>query len=368
MPTDALAPAQWTLPLWLGWLPVVLLVLVAGSAGLGLAYEWAVESNSANLAIKLALRPDGSPGLAIDPAAIPRGGWWTSNATHLAAWAVALERVMDGEDHSEEVRSLLSAARHGSQLSASARFIIEPSGTTAETGGSPDRSHVGRTRDVVTLMTTGRRLRKAGKLEASLRAYRSAMEIASKAGRDNLEAPSFSDDPQLRRYALPHEALIGLVARDMVAAGDWTHEQWLAALPPTSTASLVVSRVLANSQKRLDADRLADLAIQQGASPVPPGYDPAEHRAAGAEALAYRRRWTDAAEQYRLAIDQADDDLTRRMWWLNLADMALQSGDDSGRARAIEAAKAPESVDEVTKRALKYQQSLPGLASSGPRR
>jgi hypothetical protein len=364
-PTDSLAPSQWTLPLWLGWLPVVVLVVVTGSAGLALAYEWAVESNSANLAIQLALRPEGSPGSRIDMAAIPRGGWWTSNATHLSAWAVALARASDGEDHSEEIRSLVSAARHSSQLSAQSRFVVQPEESAAKPGDSSDFSYLGRTRDVVTLMTTGRRLRKAGKLDASLRAYRSAMEIAARANRDNLEPPAFSEDSQIRRYPLPHEAMIGLVVRDMTSAGDWTQEQWLGALPPTATASLVVARVLAGSRQRDDADRFADLAIQQGASPPPAGYDPAEHRAAGAEALAYRRRWTDAAEQYRLAIDQVEDDLTRRMWWLNLADLAQQLNDDSGRARAIEAAKTSEAGDEVTRRALKYQQSLPGMASSG---
>ncbi len=152
----------------------------------------------------------------------------------------------------------------------------------------------------------------------------------------------------------------------MAEDGEWTPEQWAEALPPSATASLVASRVLARMRKRPEADRLADLAIRQAEAPTPPGYDPAEHRAAGAEALAYRGRWTDAAEQYRLAIDQAEDDATRRMWWLNLAEVAQRLGDDSSRARAIEAAKAPDSADEITRRALQYQQSLPGPGLVGP--
>jgi hypothetical protein len=366
-PTAALAPGQWTLPLWLAWLPVFAFVLVVGSGGVALAYGWALESIGAGNAIRLALRAEGSPGSPIDPTTIPRGGWWFSNATHLSAWAVALERSGDGEDHSEEVRSIGEAARNASQLSSRARFLLDPPDHEPEPGASPDLSHLGRTRDVVTLVATGRKLRKAGKLEASLRAYRSAMEMAARADLDDLDPPTFSEDRQVFRYALPHEALVGLVALDMVSAGDWTSEQWEAALPPTALASLSASRVLARSKKRPEADRLADLAIRQAGAPPPPGFDPAEHRAASAEALAYRQRWTDAAELYRLAIDLVDDDPTRRRWWLNLAEVAQRLNDEPARARAIEAARAPDSGDEITKRALKYQQSLSGLASSSPR-
>jgi hypothetical protein len=204
-----------------------------------------------------------------------------------------------------------------------------------------------------------------GKVESAIRAYRSAMEIASKASLKDLESPVFYEDRQVLRYALPREALLGFVVRTMTEDGEWTNEQWSEALPPSAVCSLVASRVFALKQNRSDADRLADLAIRQAESPSPPpGFDLAEERAAGAEALAYRGRWTDAAEQYRLAIDQADDDPTRRMWWLNMAEVAQRMGDDSARARAIEAAKSPDSTDKITRRALQYQQSLPGLVSA----
>ena len=366
-PTDVLAPAQWTLPLWLGWFPVLLVALVFGSGGLALAYGWAVESNAANVAMRLALRDEKANAPPIDVASIPRGGWWLSNASHLTAWAIALERSTDGEDHSEDVRSLFDAARNASQLSARSRFVLEPA-ETAENAVPADLSHLGRPREVVTLVWTARRLRKAGKTDASLRAYRSAMEIAAKSVCDEGDVPAFDEDRQVLRYALPREALLGLVARDMAEAGEWTREQWTEALPPSAAATLVASRVLAKKQQRAEADRLADLAIRQAGEPTPPGFDPAEQRAAGAEALAYRGRWTDAAEQYRRAIDLAEDDTTRRMWWLNLAELAHRVDDASGRARAIEAAKAPDSSDEITRRALKYQQNATGLASSGPRR
>jgi tetratricopeptide (TPR) repeat protein len=275
---------------------------------------------------------------------------------------MALVRAGDGEDHSEEIRSLLDSSRNASRLAARTRFVVDLPESNAP-GSSLDLSHLGRTRDVVTLVWTGRRLRNEGKADSAIRAYRSAMEIASKTSLADLDPPTFFEDPQVRRYALPRESLLGFVAKAMAEDGEWTREQWAEALPPSAAASLVTSRVLAKMQKRADADRLADLAIRQNEVPTPPGYDPAEDRAAGAEALAYRGRWTDAAEQYRRAIDQAEDDATRRMWWLNLAEVAQRVGDDAGRVRAIEAAKSPTSVDEITRRALRYQQSLPGFAS-----
>ena len=351
------------MPLWLGWFPVLLTTVTVGIAGIALAYEWSIEANNANLAIRLATRPEGSPGSTIDTTLIPRGGWWTSTATHLSAWAMALIRSGDGEDHSEEIRSLLESSRNASRLASRARFVVEMPESNAP-GSLPNLSHLGRTRDVVTLVWTGRRLRKEGKLDSAIRAYRSAMEIASKTNLANIDPPTFHEDPQVRRYALPREALLAFVAKAMAEDGEWTREQWAEALPPSATASLVASRVFAKMQKRSDADRLADLAIRQAETPTAPGYDPAEARAAGAEALAYRSRWPEAADQYRRAIDLAEDDATRRMWWLNLAEVAQRMQDDAGRARAIEAAKSLSSVDEVTRRALRYQQSLPGLAST----
>ena len=365
-PTDALTPRSWAMPAWLAAPPVLLICVLLGAGGVALTCEWAVDSLNANVAIGLASRDDPASSPAIDPALIPRGGWWTSTATHQAAWALALARAGDGEDRGEDVRSLLEAARHASRLGARSRFVLELPGSP-EPGGPADLSHLGRTRDVVTLAWTGRRLRKDGKLDAAVRAYRSAMEIASRAGLADLDPPPFLEDRQVRRYALPRESLASLVARSMAEDGEWTAQQWAEALPPSAGASWAASRVLDLAKDRAGADRLADLAIAQSMEPTPQGFDPAEGLAAGAEALASRGRWTDAAEQYRRAIDLVDDDATRRMWWLNLAEVARRCGDDAGRGRAIEAARSPTTFDEITKRALRYQQDLPGLASSAPR-
>ncbi len=369
LPTVCRTPGQWTLPLWLGWLPTVAATLVFGGVGVALAFEWLIESGQANTGLKLALRPDQSASPVIDPSLIPRGGWIFSTATHLSAWAVALERADDGENHSEDVRSLLASAREASPLGARAHFNVETVASPANTAIDPnDFSEIGRTRDIVSLISTGRRLREAGKLDSSIRAYRSALELALKADQNGLEPPNFDESPQVRRYALPHEPLVALVVRDMAEQGDWTPSQWNSALPTSATASWVASKVLAKLRRKTEADALADLAIRQGESDPLPGYDPAEQRASRAEGLAYRGRWTDAIEQYRLAIDQVEDDTTRRAWWLNLAELARLNNDDAAQLRAIEAARSADIVDEITQRARKYQENLPSLLAPGSRR
>jgi tetratricopeptide (TPR) repeat protein len=368
MPTECRAPSQWTLPLWLGWLPTLFATLLLGTVGTWLAYEWMNEAGGSNVGLRLALRPDSPSSPLIDPSLIPQGGWFFSTPTHMAAWAVALERANDGENHAEDVRLLIAAARQASPLASRARFHVEASQPSASPIDPNDFSAIGRTRDVVSLIGTGGRLREAGKLESSIRAYRSAMELALMAAREGLEPPVFDENNEVRRYSLPHEALVGLVVRDMAERGDWTTEQWTSALPPSASATWVASKVLARMRKKAVADALADLAIRQAEILPPPGYDPAEHRAAVAEALAYRGRWTDSAEQYRQAIDQVEDDTTRRSWWFNLAELAHRMSDDAAQASALEASKSPDLADEITQRARKALESQPGLLAPTPRR
>ena len=357
-PTESLAPARWTLPLWVGWLPTTAFVLLAGGASLGLAADWAQEANAANLAIRAATRAEGTAGPRLDPANIPRGGWWRSTAPHLSAWALAMVRGTDGEDHSEDLRMLMDDARHASHLASNTRFVVEPP-ASADLGADAGFAHLGRPREVLTLAWTGRRLKRAGKVEASLKAYRASIEMASRVEPGNLEAPAFVDDTktQARRYLFLHEGLIRLVVRDMAEAGDWSIEQWTATLPDFAVAPLAAA-IEIRAKDRVGSDQLLDLAIARGDGPQTQGTDAVEHLAATAEAMAIRGRWTDSADRYRRAIEAEDDDASRRMWWLNLADVARRSNDDKLRARAIEAAKAPESGDEITRRAVGIQQSL----------
>ena len=365
-PSEVLAPASWSIPSWLGCLTALAMATVVGSAGIALAFEWTLDGQAANLALKLALRDEKSSAPSVDPALVPRGGWWTSTAPHRSAWAVALSRASEAEDHSEEIRAMVEAARYASPLSSATRFAIEPVAPPSDESAVEFR-HLGRPRDLVSLTWTGRRLRRDGKPEAALRAYRTALSMAGRAGREVLPDPGFDDENQVRRYRLPREALMGSVLLDMIRAGEWTHEQWVEGLPETVAAPLFASKALLKAKNRAEADRMADLAIDRAESEWPAGTDPAEQRAAAAEALAGRGRWADSAAQYRLAIQASDDDPTRRRWWLNLAEVARRMNDDSVRAQAIESAKAPDSLDEITRRALRQQQGGPGLAARGER-
>ena len=351
MPSAAIAPAQWTLPFWLGGVPTAFASLVVGVAGLGLAWAWTGDARSRNDAVRLALRSDKAPPPTIDPDTIPRPVWWRTTSGQLSAWAVAVERSSDGEARLAEVRSLVEDARHASPLSATSRYLVElpPEADQAE-NRPPDPIAIGRTRDVVTLAWTGRDLRRAGKIDAALKAFRTALELA---GRSEGEEPAFDEARQPKRYTLAHENLLEWVAREMVASGDWTTDQWAAVLPDFAVAPLAAARVV-QGRDQAEADRLLNRAIVAVDTPVAPGFDEAEHRAAGAEALAARSRWTDAADQYRRAIDVAVSDATRRGWWVNLAEVVGRSGDEPARAEALERAIVPgNDPDEITRRAMK---------------
>ena len=364
VPTEAVAPDQWTLPFWLGWFPTTALTLALGIAGLALCYEWLGDASLASRAIQIATRDADKASPTVDLAAIPRGPWWRTTAGHLSAWAMAVERIGDGEDHSADVRNLMDDARHVSALAAGARFVLE-SAPASESDPVPLLFQVGRPRDAATLAWTGRHLRKAGKVEASLGAFRSAFEMASKAARRDLDPPSFDADPRYRRYALPHESLLGFVARVMVGSGDWTLDQWDQALPRFATARVAVAKAL-RGKDSLTSDRVLDRAIARADEPRADTADAGEDRAAVAEALALRRRYPEAKEAYRRAIEAVADDLTRRRWSINLAEIALRDNDQRARALALDAARGTETTDEITKRALDLQQTLAGGPSRGP--
>ncbi|WP_435006321.1 hypothetical protein P12x_003914 [Tundrisphaera lichenicola] len=232
---------------------------------------------------------------------------------------------------------------------------------------SDDYSHLGRSRDVVSLTWAGRRFRRDGKLKESLKAYRSALALAARTSLVKLDDPMFDEGNQVRRYQLPREALMGSVVLDMIRSGDWTPEEWIEALPESAAGPLFASHALQRLKKLGESDRLLELAIERAEAPLPVGLDPAEHRAAVAEALVNRGRWGEAAEQYQLAIQKTTDDPTRRRWLINLAEVSQRMNDLNARSRALEAAKAPGSLDEISRRAIRLQQGAAGLVSRGDR-
>ena len=346
-PTEAVRPEGWTIPFWLGWFPSAAAIVTLGLVAATLTGVWLEDGSSGDLAIRLSTRREGtSP--TIDPQSLPRAGWWRTSASHLAAWALTLDRVGNGEDRSADARLMETEARSVSPLGARARFVAEPvPGQEADASGS---IRLGPTRDVVTMTAMAHRLRRENKKTDALRAYRAAFFTASATHRSTLDRPEFRTDPQYNRFGLPHSTLLDDVARDMVEAADWSAEEWAEAIPRFGPAELAVALAI-RAKDPAEAERRFKAIVGGGDEPLDPRFEKSEHRAAIAEALAEQGQWADAITQYRRAIDEETRDLDRRVWWYNLAEIARKTGDESLRNQAIESAKGVDLSDEVTQRA-----------------
>jgi tetratricopeptide (TPR) repeat protein len=206
-------------------------------------------------------------------------------------------------------------------------------------------------RDVLSLAWTGHQLLAAGKKEAALTAYRSALELAAKAEPKRLGTPAFLDESQVRRYALPGEDLIGPIVRDMAESHEWTYAEWSRALPSFAVAPLAAARVL-HELSRPEAAVPLDAILGQVDTPPPAGTPAAVHVAAQAEALALKGRWEEADRRYRQAIDQIPDGAIRRSWWINVAEIAVHLSHEANRQKALEAAKGNDPNEEITRRAV----------------
>jgi tetratricopeptide (TPR) repeat protein len=357
VPTEAREPEHWAVPLWLGWPVAMAAAIVVGAVGVVLSWTWARDAFAAGqVANRLA---DGGATLAPLPETIarPDGAWWKTTAEGLVHWAFYLDRADAGKPGTaEEVEALLETASRASPVEPQSSFA-----RARPTGGAgrevPLFRGLGLSRDVVAMSWAGHQLLAAGKAEPALRMYREALEMAGRAEPSRLGAPAFDDDPQVRRYALPHEALIGPVVRDMAETDRWTFSEWSRALPPFAVAPLAAARLLREKGRADDADRALDAVLAEDRSAPPAGTSAAVHLAAQAEALALRSRWDEAEDRYRRAIELMPDDATRRAWWINLAEIALRLNDEAKRQRALEAARGHGPGDEVARRAaemLKY--------------
>jgi hypothetical protein len=352
VPTAGEAPGAWHVPefRWLGP-PLIALALVAGAGAIWLAWAWARDDRAAGavadrlLVDRKALAADEAAALV---EAAPGGtSWWRSTAGHLVLRAVVAERAGDAEAG----RALLDAARGAAPLEPAARFAL-----AHLEDGSPTAA-LGLSRDVVSLAWTGRRLLDAGKVEDGLRAYRAALELAAGAEPGRLPYPVFLDDQRTRRYALPREALVGPVVRDLAGRDDWPLERWSAALPDSAVVALAAGRALLEKDSS-DAPKVLDQAL---AAPEPAeARARAEHLAAQAEALALLGRWDEAERGYREAIAAAADDRDRRAWQFNLAEVRARLGDDAGRDAARAAAKGNDPNDEIARRAARAQHEAGG--------
>lgn len=362
IPTVAEAPGQWSLPLWLGWLPATAAALLVGAAGNGMAWTWSRDAYAAGQVANRLVRNARSPKPLPESITLQGTSWWKTTAGNLVSWALYQDRAPDaGPDNAEEVQSLLVAACQASPVQPAARLAL-----SRPRQGNPERplaARVGLSRDVIALAWSGHQWLKAGNREAAVRMYREALEMASRADLSRLAAPAFIEDSQVRRYALPYEDLIGMVVRDMAAQEEWTFEQWSEALPRFAVAPLVAARTL-RERGAPDADRPLDVLLARAEATAPEGASTAVHLAAEGEALALKARWTEAERRYRQAIDLMPDEAIRRSWWMNLADIELRLNDEPRRLQALESARKPDSNDEITRRAqefLKYSGTRPDV-------
>ena len=142
-----------------------------------------------------------------------------------------------------------------------------------------------------------------------------------------------------------------LAGRDGLEFGDWSR-----ALPRNPIVLLATARLL-REQRRPEADALLDQILGDDWTGPEDGRSDPRLLAARAEALLLRSRPKDAAEQYRQAIELVDNDLIRRSWWFNLADVAQRLNDEVQQQVAIRAALAVDNSDDITRRASLVQKA-----------
>lgn len=354
MPTEARPPGQWAVPgfRWL-WAPSIGAALLGGVVSVGMAANWAGDDQAAGLAAdrllgrEAAIAPDEARALLA--ASGGHSEWWRTTAGHLLWRAAIADRA--GEEGRSESLTLLQAARGASPAHAGVRLAL----ARREAGPEALAKSLGLGRDVLAQAWTGRRLLEAGKVDAALRAYRSALEMAERAEPEDSQARG---DQPARRFALPGEELIASVVRDMAERPEWTFERWASALPTSGVGGLVAARIL-KEKASPDADRAIEAAL---ASAGPGGLG----SAAKAEALALNDRWEEAEAEYRRAIEAATDARARRAWSFNLSDIYAHLNDDTKRRAAWADAKGVGPEDEITRRvaAAKAQAGLVGETSA----
>ena len=290
----------------------------------------------------------------------PDPKWWKTTAGHLTLWALWLDRTPDDPVAVEEAQGLLAAAAQISPLQPQVRFaLVRREHDSADGPVAGPVASLALSRDVLPLAWTGHQLLAAGKKDAAKRAYRRALELAATAELSRLAAPAFIEDTQIRRYAMPAEDLIGPIIRDMADSSAWTYAEWSAAVPPDAVARLAAVRVL-RERSGPDAEAALDALVAEGNAVSPQGAPLALQIAAHAEALALKQRWSEADQRYRQAIDLMPDPTIRRSWWVNLAEVALRQNDESGRQKALEAARGNDPNEEITRRAVELLKDYGG--------
>lgn len=349
-PTESREPASWRLPLWLGWFPLVVAALGVGTVGFVAARAWTRDASSTGVVANALARPGEAKPLPEGVEPPPIDSWWRSSGANLALWAAYFERRAAADPSEDErARAFTEAALKASPFQAQARFAQARRPSIGEPP-NPLLVGMGLSHDVVTLAWTGHQWLKAGKKDVARKFYREALEMASRADLSRLGTPILDNNPQAPRYHLPGEELIGLVVRDMAADETWTFDEWSEALPSFAPVQLATARILVERGGN-DAEKLLESIVGRKDEPAPAGFPAALHIAAVGEALAMKSRPDEALQKYRQAIDLMPDDLVKRSWWLNVADLASKVNDESEHGRALDAARGHDTKDEIARHA-----------------
>jgi hypothetical protein len=120
---------------------------------------------------------------------------------------------------------------------------------------------------------------------------------------------------------------------------------------------MAAARLLRESGRH-EADELIDLFLRTDDHRAPSLDAGPMLVAARAEAHAFLSRWKEAEQEYHQAIELVDDDLIKRSWWFNLADIALRLEDEGQRQTALKAALAVQTSDDISRRATDSQRSV----------
>jgi tetratricopeptide (TPR) repeat protein len=364
LPTVPREPGQWSLPLWLAWPPLAVAFLIAGLASCVLSWCWVVDASSAAIVTHRLMTPDGSGRRRPLPASVvpPDGRWLTTTAQHLAHWAIFLRgSEADPDRPAPDLSSMLTRALQISPMDPMARLALAQDEQTGSRAPASIRT-LGLSRDAVSLAWSARRLLGAGKKDAALRLYEQALTVASANGLSRTATPRFHDDLATQRYLLPGEDAVRDIVADMASRGDWTFREWSKGLPQNPTVLIATARLL-REQRRDEALPLLELLLKADGAPSMGGAADPRALAARAEALAMMgSRLKDAEQEYRQAIERVDNDLIRRSWWFNLADIARRLNDESQRQSALLSAMATRTSDDISRRVISIQRAADSLA------
>jgi tetratricopeptide (TPR) repeat protein len=368
-PSFAQGPECWELPLWLGWPPLAFASLLLGVLGCAVSWSWTWEARSASIVAnrllgKEAETANGRPIPLPEWVVPPSPSWWRSTPRHLTNWAVYLGRSARVYERGDDVRALLDGALGASPIYAPARLATARIDEAA--GGASTRG-LALSRDPIPLAWAARKLLRAGRKEVAFPLYRQALELAVRSEFAPEMRPKFADDPQVRRYLLPGEDVVGRIVADLAADRSLKFAEWSTVLPVGTVAPLVAARLL-RDRSRQDADASLELILGRDDPADSDGPASAIRLAARAEAFALRARWKDAERLYLEAIGRIDHEATRRSWWFNLADIESRLKNEAQRQEAIEEALASApTTDEIARRAADLRRGPQTPAEQAPR-